>query len=72
LKFYLDDICREFAESRAEEFACIPGFYDTSGAEWYEDYYAVSTATGNLAWTIMTLGDSFRDGAKVMELWSRI
>ena len=37
------------------EFARLPGFYDAQSREWYEDYYAVSTSTGNLAWAMLAL-----------------
>jgi len=35
--------------------ARLPGFYDLITMAWQEDYYAVSTDTGNLAWAIMAL-----------------
>ncbi|MCL2548925.1 MAG: hypothetical protein FWE76_07175, partial [Symbiobacteriaceae bacterium] len=41
--------------ARSESFARLPGFYDRTDKEWYEDYYAVSTSTGNLAWGILAL-----------------
>ena len=41
--------------ARGEAFARIPGFYDQNDKTWYEDYYAVSTSTGNLAWAILAL-----------------
>lgn len=31
----------------------LPGFW--SNGKWLEDYYAVSTSTGNMAWTILAL-----------------
>jgi hypothetical protein len=44
-----------WSSERGGEFARIPGFYDVSDGNWYEDAYAVSTTTGNMAWAIMTL-----------------
>ena len=36
-------------------FARMPGFYDLKSKNWYEDYYAVSTSAGNMAWAILAL-----------------
>jgi len=44
---------------RGTEFARIPGFYDTGDGSWYEDYYAVSTSTGNLAWAMLALEECY-------------
>ena len=41
--------------SKGEPFARLPGFYDAQDGQWYEDYYAVSTSTGNLAWAMLAL-----------------
>ncbi|GHU64413.1 hypothetical protein AGMMS49983_10090 [Clostridia bacterium] len=42
--------------SRGQEFARMPGFYDTSDGVWYEDAYAASAgSTGNMAWAILAL-----------------
>ena len=40
---------------KGEAFARLPGFYSADDKAWYEDYYAVSTSTGNLAWAILAL-----------------
>jgi len=45
--------CRQPAKGAA--FVCLPGFYDQRDHKWYEDYYAVSTSTGNLAWAMLAL-----------------
>jgi hypothetical protein len=42
------------------EFARLPGFYDYAAGAWSEDYFAVSTSTGNLAWAILALGEVSR------------
>jgi len=36
-------------------FARMPGFYDPGDGAWYEDYYAVSSSTGNMAWAMLAL-----------------
>jgi len=41
------------------EFARIPGFYENG--MWYEDFYAVSVSTGNLAWAILALCELYRN-----------
>ncbi|MDR1029135.1 MAG: hypothetical protein LBL63_06925 [Clostridiales Family XIII bacterium] len=42
--------------ARGEEFARMPGFYDTAAGAWFEDAYAASAgSTGNLAWSILAL-----------------
>ncbi|MCL2497136.1 MAG: hypothetical protein FWF06_00815, partial [Symbiobacteriaceae bacterium] len=41
--------------SSGHDFARLPGFYDFKSNLWLEDVYAVSTSTGNLAWTILAL-----------------
>jgi hypothetical protein len=41
--------------SRGTEFARLPGFYKPEENKWYEDKNAVSTSTGNMAWTILAL-----------------
>ena len=41
--------------TRKAGFARLPGFYDPVKKEWYEDFYAVSTSTGNLAWAVLAL-----------------
>ncbi|MDR1764888.1 MAG: hypothetical protein LBR77_02075 [Lachnospiraceae bacterium] len=40
---------------RGEEFALLPGYYDDEAQSWQEDYYAVSTATGNMGWALLAL-----------------
>jgi hypothetical protein len=37
------------------DFARLPGFYDEKERAWREDYYAVSTSAGNLAWAMLAL-----------------
>ncbi|MDR1082960.1 MAG: hypothetical protein LBL27_03720 [Coriobacteriales bacterium] len=46
---------------KGEQFARIPGFYDREDGQWYEDYYAVSTATGNLAWAMLALCEVYEN-----------
>jgi hypothetical protein len=46
---------------KGEEFARIPGFYDPIDQTWYEDYFAVSTATGNLAWAMLALCEVYEN-----------
>jgi hypothetical protein len=41
--------------AKDEDFARIPGFYEPEDKQWYEDFYAVSTSTGNLAWAVLAL-----------------
>ncbi|MDR0839552.1 MAG: hypothetical protein LBN99_07960 [Oscillospiraceae bacterium] len=40
---------------KGKAFARLPGFYDQKDKKWYEDYYSVSTSTGNLAWALLAL-----------------
>jgi hypothetical protein len=40
---------------KGAEFARMPGFWSWKDSAWYEDYYAVSTSAGNLAWAILAL-----------------
>ena len=44
-----------------KEFALIPGFYSTAYKEWWEDRYAVSINTGNLAWVILALAEVYQN-----------
>ena len=44
-----------------KEFALIPGFYSTEFKEWWEDRYAVSINTGNLAWVILALAEVYQN-----------
>jgi hypothetical protein len=51
------------------------GFWDASQGAWFEDYYAVSTSTGNIAWAILALAEahrSFSDGDKYLETAKRL
>jgi hypothetical protein len=41
----------------------MPGFYDAAAEAWYEDYYSVSTSTGNLAWAILALCEAYAASA---------
>ncbi len=41
--------------AKAEAFARMPGFYDPKDKSWYEDIYAVSSSTGNMAWVVLAL-----------------
>jgi hypothetical protein len=45
---------------RGQQFARLPGFWDLDDKQWYEDYYAVSTSTGNCAWAILALCEAYR------------
>jgi len=44
-------------------FARMPGFWDAKTNTWYEDYYAVSTSTGNLAWAILALCEVYKQSS---------
>ena len=44
-----------------KEFALIPGFYSTAYKEWWEDLYAVSINSGNLAWAIISLAKIYQN-----------
>lgn len=44
-----------------KEFARIPGFYSQADKAWYEDFYADSTSTGNLAWAVLALCEVFKN-----------
>jgi hypothetical protein len=50
-----------WTSGKGEEFARIPGFYDATAKEWYEDFYAVSTSPGNLAWAVLALCQASKD-----------
>jgi hypothetical protein len=52
-----------WASAKNESFARIPGFYDADSKQWFEDYYAVSTSTGNLAWAVLALCEISRNAA---------
>ncbi|MDR0452285.1 MAG: hypothetical protein LBH15_04515 [Treponema sp.] len=59
------------------EFARLPGFWDSGDKAWYEDFYAVSTSTGNCAWAIMALCEVYRcagppAGGKYLEAAKKI
>jgi hypothetical protein len=41
--------------ARGQEFARMPGFYDTEAKEYLEDAYAVGTSAGNCAWAVLAL-----------------
>ncbi|MDV0446222.1 hypothetical protein MsAg5_00500 [Methanosarcinaceae archaeon Ag5] len=45
--------------SKGQPFAKMPGFYDLDKGVWYEDYYAVSTSTGNMAWAVLAMCDLY-------------
>ncbi|MDR1210131.1 MAG: terpene cyclase/mutase family protein [Clostridiales bacterium] len=45
-------------------FARLPGFYSASDKTWDEDYYAVSTSTGNVAWAIMALCEVYENAGR--------
>ncbi|MDR3053769.1 MAG: hypothetical protein LBU48_07910 [Coriobacteriales bacterium] len=53
--------------ARGEEFARLPGFYDRDQQAWYEDYYAVSTSTGNLAWALLALCEVYEQAPQRSE-----
>ena len=44
-----------------KEFALVPGFYSTAFKEWWEDRYAVSINSGNLAWVILALVEVYQN-----------
>ena len=46
---------------KGEAFALIPGFYSAEYNEWWEDRYAVSINTGNIAWCILALAEVYRN-----------
>jgi hypothetical protein len=51
------------------------GFWDPEQGAWFEDYYAVSTSTGNIAWAILALTEahrSFPDGDKYLDTAKRL
>lgn len=41
--------------AEGKSFARMPGFYDAESMTWYEDSYAASTSTGNMAWALMAM-----------------
>ena len=41
--------------SLGKEFALIPGVYNVELNEWWEDRYAISINSGNLAYSILSL-----------------
>jgi hypothetical protein len=47
--------------SRAKGSARLPGFYDLSSQQWHEDFYAVSSSTGNLAWAVIALCEVYQN-----------
>jgi hypothetical protein len=58
-----------------EEMSQNSGFWDSEQGAWFEDYYAVSTSTGNIAWAIMALNEahkSFPDEDKYLETAVRL
>ncbi|MDR0849644.1 MAG: hypothetical protein LBN10_11540 [Propionibacteriaceae bacterium] len=50
-----------WASAKGEDFARVPGFWDATDKQWYEDYYAVSTSTGNAAWAVLALCDVYKN-----------
>jgi hypothetical protein len=51
------------------------GFWDTDQGAWFEDYYAISTSTGNIAWAIIALAEahnSFPDDNKYLDTAKRL
>jgi hypothetical protein len=58
-----------------DEMSQNSGFWDTEQGAWFEDYYAVSTSTGNIAWAILALAEahkSFPDGDKYLDTAKRL
>jgi hypothetical protein len=58
-----------------EEMSQNSGFWDAEQGAWFEDYYAVSTSTGNIAWAILALAEahkSFPDGDKYLDTAKRL
>jgi hypothetical protein len=52
---------------KGKEFSRLPGFYDPADKAWYEDYYAVSTSTGNLAWAMLALCEVYKNAPEHKE-----
>jgi hypothetical protein len=46
------------------EFARMSGYYDAKAGKWFEDYYAVSTSTGNAAWAVMALCEIYANSGR--------
>jgi hypothetical protein len=59
----------------SDEMSQNSGFWDEAEGAWFEDYYTVSTSTGNIAWAILALNEahrSFPDGDKYLETAKRL
>jgi hypothetical protein len=59
----------------SDEMSQNSGFWDAEQGAWFEDYYAVSTSTGNIAWAIIALNEahrSFPDGDKYLNTAKRL
>jgi hypothetical protein len=59
----------------SEEMSQNSGFWDPEQGAWFEDYYAISTSTGNIAWAILALNEahrSFPDGDKYLNTAKRL
>jgi hypothetical protein len=52
---------------RGKVFAKLPGFYDTASNAWWEDRYAVSINTGNIAWSMLALMEVYRHAPQQTE-----
>jgi hypothetical protein len=58
-----------------DEMSQNSGFWDAEQGAWFEDYYAVSTSTGNIAWAILALNEahrSFPEGNKYLDAAKRL
>ncbi|MDR0986186.1 MAG: hypothetical protein LBL98_00620 [Ruminococcus sp.] len=58
-----------------EEMSQNSGFWEVEDGAWYEDYFAVSASTGNVAWAILALNEThttFPDGNKYLDTAKRL
>ena len=47
--------------AKSKEYARLPGFYIPAEDFWYEDYFAGSTSTGNMAWAMLALCEVYKN-----------
>ena len=67
---YFNDDPRSYPgwrSAKGKEFALIPGFFSVEHFQWWEDRYAVSINTGNIAWCIIALADMYHNAPKKNE-----
>ena len=53
--------------ARGKEYARLPGFYIQADGKWYEDHFAVSTSTGNIAWAMLALCEVYKQNPERSE-----